>query len=190
MGPVVTDGVETLSEVCAQCEEELVLMEDVIVIQVMQAEVVADNPHVGPILNEDNDFLYEHYFLHFKCWEEIEEEFKEEIENMSPVPDEFGILRCECCGSAIREGEPLATITMGELVRSNRFPSGGDPGIELVPAGAPDVYCNWCISSINENHLTFWEGGVDVDGECLECRHLRCWRGFDCQCTCHDQGEG
>lgn len=190
MGPIVADAPDVTSEVCAQCEDELVIMEDIIVIQVMQAEVVAGHPHIGPLLDEDGDLLYERFFLHFKCWEEIVDQFKEEIEHTPPVPDELSILHCDCCGSGIREGEPLAIATMGELLRSKRRPSGGIPGIELAHAGASDVFCTHCISSINENHLTFWEGGgIDVIGECLECRHIRCWRGFDCECTCHDEGE-
>lgn len=189
MGPVVDED-EPTSEVCAQCEDDLIMTEDVFVIRVMRPVIVAGHPQLRDLLDEEGDFFYENYFLHFKCWEEIVEDFKEEIEDAPPVPDEFPLLRCDCCGSAIREHEPVLVATMGELIRSKRSPSNTGQGLELVPSGAPDVYCTWCLSMINEHYLTFWEDGVTIDGECLECQHVRCWRGFDCACTCHDEGEG
>ena len=176
------------NEACAQCEEDLIYTEDVFTIHVMRALIVNGLPVLQPLLDDDGDFLYQPYFLHFKCWEEIVDNHKEEIENTPPVEDEFSLLTCDCCGSDIREHEVLMAATLGELVLSERSPSG-QRATRLEPSGSPDVFCIWCLSMINNDWIEFWEDGVGIEGEslaCLECQGTRCWRGFDCACTCHD----
>ncbi len=187
MGALLTHASLT-SEICAQCEEDLIEEEDVIVVQVMRPEILNGVPQLVPILDEEGDFQYEHYFLHFKCWEELAEGLKEEVQNTPPVPDELSLLSCECCGSAIREYEPIMGVTLGELIRSKRSPSG-DRGFELYASEAPDVFCLTCLGILNESYITFWDDGVTISGECLECQFARCWRGFDCGCICHPNAE-
>lgn len=186
----LSSGITT--EACAQCEDEIEFLDEVFIIQVVRVEVHEDMPTLMPLLDEHGDFLYEHYFLHFKCWEEIVYEHKEEMEDTPPVEDELGLIRCDVCGSSIREYETCAAVTCGEIHRSKRSPSGQGHGQDFISLGAPDVLCIHCISSINEYWITFWEGGVTQlnEGECLECQHARCWRAFDCGCTCHEEEEG
>jgi hypothetical protein len=188
MGTTLEEECAPIDEVCAQCDENLIYMEDVFAIHVMRAVIVNGVPTLQPLLDDEGEFMYEPYFLHFKCWEEIVIELKEERENSPPIPDEYGILRCDCCGSDIREHEPSLVATLGELIVSKRAPTSGRTMMFHV-SGAPDVYCLWCLSTINEEHLEFWEDGVAIDGECTECQHVRCWRGFDCGCTCHEEEE-
>lgn len=187
MGPDLDDpNGDTTEEVCAQCEDHLIYVEDTFVVQVMRPEIVDGAVQLVPLLDEDGDFLYEPYILHFKCFESIWEDLKEEIADAPPVADDLGVLYCDCCGSAIREYEPVMTATISELLRSKRAPSNIKGLTEIQPSGDPEVFCLWCLSTINENWLTFWDEGVTIDGECLECQHTRCWRGFDCACVCHE----
>lgn len=192
MGPSLDDVLTgSANEVCAQCEEELIYTEDVFTAYVMKAVIVNGLPVLQPALDEDGDFLYEPYFLHFKCWEEVVDGHKEEIEDAPPVEDEFSLLKCDCCGSGIREHETLMVATLGELVLSERSPSGMRT-TALVSSGSPDVYCLWCASMINSDWLEFWEDGISNEfdaNECIECQHVRCWRGFDCACTCHEEDQ-
>jgi hypothetical protein len=79
--------------------------------------------------------------------------------------------------------------TLGELVLSPRAPFGLHTKA-LQPSGSPDVYCLWCLTTINNDHLEFWEDGVGIEEEsveCVECQAVRCWRGFDCECVCHEE---
>lgn len=192
MGPDLSAFEEgPTSECCAQCEEEIVFTEDVFTIHVMRPVIVNGLPVLQPVLDENGEFLYEPYFLHFKCWEEIVDDFKEEIEDTPPLEDELALLKCDCCGSGIREHEVLMAATLGELVLSKRAPFGVHT-MALHPSGSPDVFCIWCLTMINNDSLEFWEDGVGIeDGstECVECQHVRCWRGFDCACTCHEDKE-
>lgn len=173
-------------ECCAQCDEPLSFGETIVMLQVVRPEFQGDHFVLMPLLDEDGDFLYEHFFLHFSCWEEIADDYKKEIEDTPPVHDAMSIVQCEYCNSGVREWETCGAATHGEFHRSKRAPSGGGHGQELVPNGAPDVICIHCLEQINENSLTFWSEGVGQDGECDECQHVRCWRGFDCECTCHE----
>jgi hypothetical protein len=175
-------------ETCGQCDEPISFGETLVMVQVVRPEIYGSQPTLMPLLDDEGDFLYEHYFLHFGCWESIQEDLSEELEDTPPVEDEFGITRCEVCGSAIREWETCAAITHGEFHRSRRAPDGTH-GVNLVPNGAPDVLCIHCLSLINEEQLEMWEDGVSQDGECRECQHSRCWRDFDCACPCHEEQE-
>ncbi len=190
MGPGVEeeDELQPTEQVCGQCEDDLIFEEDVIIVEVMSPRIVDGRVELIPVMDELGNFAYDVYFLHYKCWEEILEEWKEEIADTPPVVDQDQLLQCCCCAGSIREYETVMTTTLGELTRSKRSPSGGGHGLHLERNEAPDVLCIWCLSMINTHWLTFWEEPPTIQGECEECQHLRCWRGFDCECTCHDEG--
>lgn len=176
-------------ECCSQCGELLDFGETIIMVQVTRPEVHAEGLTLMPLLDDDGDFLYEHHFLHFGCWEEIADDYKKEVENTPPVLDGMGVIQCDTCQSSIREWETCGSVTHGELHRSRRSPSGAGHGSNLAPSGAPDVLCIHCLGKINDESLELWDEGVGQDGECDECQHVRCWRGFDCECVCHQEEE-
>lgn len=172
-------------EICAQCVEPLAYTEEIILLQIAQPEVHEGVVRLTPVLDEEGDFLYGPYFLHYMCWEGILEGHAEEVVNIPPTTDSMSILECDCCKSGIREWEYCAALTMGEFHRSKRSPSGTGHGPELVESGAPDILCLPCISAINEEWIEFWETGIAQEHECTLCLNARCWRTFDCDCTCH-----
>ena len=196
MGPDMTDEDSgdplqwsRTDELCAQCEERLAYTEEVFLLQIVRPEVAEGTIRLVPVLAEDGDFLYEPYFLHFSCWEDVLGELKDESKDCPPVPDDMSVLECSCCKSGIREWEYCAALNLGEFHISARSPSGEGCGPDFVEMSTPDVLCLYCVSIINENWLEFWATGIAQDQECDDCLHARCWRTFSCECTCHSETE-
>ena len=174
-------------QVCPQCGENLVFTEDVIQLLVVQHH--ADHSAHPVQDDEDGDFLYEPYFLHFSCWEEIQDSLLEEVEDVPPVEDVHGPFRCKFCGSGIRTWEHCGSLTCGEFHISKRNPHG-QRGEDFIEAAPPDVFCLYCLFVINEGIMEFYDceaGGVSQFGECGDCLQARCWRlpAGTCPCTCH-----
>lgn len=190
MGPYLNDQSSWETDrVCAQCGEPLLFTEEVWLLTIVLPHIHENQLLLTPCLDDEGEFLYDPYLVHFSCWEEIEEDLREEVENTPPIVDGLAPLRCKICESSIREWELAAAFSLGELHVSKKSPEPTGRGIAFVPSGEPDLVCLYCMHLINEDHLEFWENGVAQEGECADCLHIRCWRstaaGVPCVCTCH-----
>lgn len=179
-------------QICAQCCELTVFTEELVLIQIVQPHFLNGRLLLHPVLHDETgDFLYEPYFLHFACWENVEEELESDIEDIPPISDDLSPIQCKCCQSGIREWERCGAIQMGELHISKRAPNG-TRGEDFVEAGNPDIICLYCLLVINQGILEFWEDGISQDCECGDCLQARCWRlgpGTTCPCMCHETEE-
>ena len=179
-------------QICAQCHEPPVFTEELVLLQIVQPRFFNGQLLLHPVLDDDTgDFQYEPYFLHFMCWEGIEEDLEEEISNTPPISDDHSPIQCRYCNSGIREWEKCGAVLMGELHVSKRAPNG-ERGEDFVGLGDPYLVCFYCLLIINDGILEFWENGVAQDHECGDCLQARCWRldpGTTCPCPCHEDTE-
>jgi hypothetical protein len=174
---------------CPSCGEEIVFTEEIVQLLVVQPHFANGELLLHPVLDDAGDFLYEPYFLQFMCWEGVEEELEEEIEDVPPIEDVGSPLACRYCRSGIREWEHCGAITLGEIHIAKRAPNGVR-GEDFIEAAYPDLICLYCLLLINEGILELWDadtGGVTQEGECGDCLQARCFRlpKNTCCCTCH-----
>lgn len=182
----LTKGVT--GQICAQCEEALEFKEEVFLLQIVRPNGVGNEVVLHVALDDDGDFLYEPHFLHFKCWEEIQSELEEEIENEPPILSPNAVASCSCCEGGIEASELVGALTLGELYLSKRAPSSTGRGEDFEESGDPYLICTYCLMLVHENWIEFWRDGISETGEqvCMDCMQARCWRlqGM-CQCPCH-----
>lgn len=176
-------------QVCPNCGEDIVFTEEISHLLIVQPHIVNEQLLLHPVLDEDGDFLYDPYFFNFTCWESVEEDLEEEIEDVPPIEDVFSRLACKYCRSGIREWEHCGAIVFGEIHVSKRAPNG-ERAENFVSMAEPDLICLYCLLLINEGILELWDaetGGVTQEGECGDCLQVRCWRlpAGTCPCTCH-----
>lgn len=171
---------------CPECGEDLVFTEEIYLLQIVQPHILPTGLVLHPVLNEEGDFLHEPYFMHFMCWEKVEEDLRETVKDEPPVIESFAPLRCKYCESSICEWEVCGSLSMGEIHISKRAPEGVH-GEELVEMAEPDLICLYCLLLINEGITEFWEEGVSQNGECGDCIQGRCFRLPEgtCACPCH-----
>lgn len=184
---VPLDPQETLRTacICAVCGEDdpLTFTEEVFHLQVTQLQMFNGEPVFHPVINEETgDFQFDPYFFHFGCWEDIEENLKEELEDVPPIQDPLSVFKCKICGSGIREWEYAGQLTYGELHASRRSPDG-EKTERFQVGGRSDILCIHCLATANNEELEMWPD-ISQQGECLDCTLARCWR-HGCGCTCH-----
>lgn len=193
VAPFSPDGDITMKteQLCPHCGEEIVFTEEIAHLVVVQPHIINQQLYLHPVMDDAGDFLYEPYFFNFMCWETIEEELEEEIEDVLPIEDVGSAFACKYCQSGIREGEHCGAIILGEIHISKRSPNG-ERAEDFVEMAEPDLVCLYCLLLVNEGILELWDaetGGVSQGGECGDCLQARCWRlpAGTCPCTCHTE---
>lgn len=175
--------------ICAQCEDEIELGEEIFLIQVVQPQRLGGQVFFYPVIDEfdmDGDYLFEPYHFCFSCWEDLLDDLKNEVGEAPPLEDALSIIECSMCGAGIREWEYVVTYTLGEFLRSSRAPAPECTfGPAFHPNGKPEVLCTYCAAILNEVAIAMWKD-FSHEGECIDCIQLRCWReGDTCTCSCH-----
>jgi hypothetical protein len=159
-------------------------MDDVFLLQIMQVDK-GNPPTITIVQAEDDDYLFEPYFLDLECWEDILKELKEKVKDEPPTVHPEAVLECCMCGSSVLDEEYIGAATPGEIMLSSRRPD--DRSTTVFQAnGQPDIYCLHCFALIDSEELEMWEG-VSQNGECLTCLNVRCWRNETCSCSCHTE---
>lgn len=190
MGPELSASEENRETeiICADCEDNLDYGAEVVLVQIVQPKLAGGEMLFYPVIDEhavNGDFLFEPFVYCFGCWDNRYWDLKNEVDDTPPVLDSRSVLDCTCCGSGIREWEYAATFTVGELQSSPREPSNR-PGPTFNATGKPEVICLYCMTVLNENHITMWDE-LSQAGECADCTHIRCWRHGSCGCGCHTE---
>lgn len=174
---------------CACCTQEIEATEEVIFLQIVQAQRTSNGVEYYPVLKDsDGDYQFAPLFLHLDgCWKDVKEGILEKNQDAPPVEVTAPVLICTCCGSGIREWEYLAFGQPGEFYCSPHTPSK-KPVYTFGPWGGKDEerthVCLACITKIGEETLDDWDE-VSQIGECVFCTHARCWRDVSCSCFCH-----
>ena len=183
------DGVEIpymTEHCCASCEDQLFLTDEVVLLQVVYANFTGTQIECYDIDDGVGGFIYEPYFLHIDCWEELIEGLGELTEDCPPLLDPMSIFDCSHCKSGIRSWESSCLVTPGELRRSPRSPTGVQNVHFDACLGEPKLLCISCIAQMTEEVVEMWDD-LSHHGECPEGTHRRCWRGNEChdlECPC------
>jgi hypothetical protein len=174
--------------ICADCGTSLTFTEECVILQVVQPEVMNGRVAFYPIVDsQDGTFTFEPYYYCFECWESQYEALREETTDQKPIEDKESAFDCLCCASGIRPGEYTATFTFGEFRLSMRSPNG-QPSAQFHPAsGNPEMLCLYCLVILN-TQIEMWDD-ISQSGECSDCISVRCWRGSECECACHQPSE-
>lgn len=159
---------------CDKCGSSIQYTDEIYMLQVVQPYIQSGQLLFAPVQAEDGDFLYEPCFLEFMCWEEVEEDMREKMEDHPPILDDFAILDCAICESGIRQWEYSGLAVYGELHCSKRSPDGNPTSIFDSQDPSPVVFCIACLKKIDES-IELWDD-VDQNGECSEGTFIRCWR--------------
>ena len=177
-------ALQKTGHICSDCADDIAYTEEVVLLQVVQAESVDGKALFYPVLRpHDGTFLYEPYHYCFRCWENLYEQLREDTVDEPPMIDAGAAFECLCCSSSIREGEYVGTFTIGEFHQSRRSPSGVR-SMQFMHNGKPEMLCLYCLLLLNL-HIEMWEH-VTQAGECDECVLARCWRDpSSCDCGCH-----
>jgi hypothetical protein len=174
--------------VCADCEESLAYADEVFLLQIVQPQILGGALFFHHVIDEDDpegDFLYQPFYYCFTCWEDYYESLRKDAADSPPITDPQAVVECTCCSSSICAWEYAGSVTVGELNVSRRQPNN-QLGPKFVPLGKPDILCLYCLSVLNDTHITMWDD-LSQYGECSECIFVRCWRheDDDCGCPCH-----
>lgn len=173
--------------ICHGCDEAICLTDEVVLLQVVYPYL--PNGHVETCVVDDGNgnFRFPPRFMHLDCWEELEEELMEHLEDVPPMLDPYGICDCSFCGSDIRAWETSGLLTFGELRRSRKCPDGPHSGIhfEECGVGEPKIMCVGCVMALEEEVAQMWED-FSHNGECPEGTHARCWRTGECLNGCQE----
>lgn len=170
---------------CCQCEDELMMTDEIFLLRVVEAQVANGELQMLDILDQEGDYAYSPAFFCFECWEETQEALQEQLEDTPPLVDPAGSIECDICRSDVLIGETLAVIHFGELHWSERAPNGYYTP-KFVEMQKDFHICISCIHHMeNESSNTLWENGINPIPNlevCVEGLHSRCWRYGNCTC--------
>lgn len=161
---------------CASCGENIFYTDEVFLISIV-CPIISVEGVIYEVLQADNgDFLYEPRIMNLECWEEVEEELRNKVEDIPPILDMRAVLECSVCESGIRERESVGLIQFGEIHCSQRNPNLSSTNTFETYDNDPDIICLSCIRFLNDEVNTLWNGDVQEGDECREGTYLRCWR--------------
>lgn len=170
---------------CAQCENELEMVEEVFLLRLVQSQVIQGALHHNDILAPDNNYKYAPAFFCFDCWEELVEEIRGHQDDSPPVVDQAGIILCDICESDVLPGELVGLAQFGEIHWSDRAPNGLHSPV-FVDMNDEKHICVGCLQLMQEerNDLIWPDELEPVPGfdVCEDGLFARCWRHGNCPC--------
>lgn len=140
---------------CESCGEVLLFDEEAILITVVHAQNLNGKIECYTRLDDEGDFAYEPIFLHFECWEELEEERRELLRDVPPLRKDAThthILTCKQCEMGINAWEDFAYVAFGALGAAKK----GATGFQETADAVPEVVCMSCLNCINEECVELW----------------------------------
>lgn len=172
---------------CEGCEEQLLPeLDDIALLQVSYIQGYEHPPMIRQ--TEEGEPLYEPLFYCFRCYEELLTELRELNKDQLPGDGHLFPLQCEFCGRGVGFEESYVSVSLGEIVRSKRYPdrlkfqaSGNDQRMCLSCA----VQLSGALDDEDETASRLWQD-MSEHGECARCTFNMCWRaGGGCSCGCH-----
>ena len=161
---------------CHGCMDAILYTDEVYLLQVVYAQVSEQGLELIQLPQ------YEPLFLDFSCWENLEEDLYEKVEDTPPILDDYAVLECSVCSSGIRALEVMGLATYGELHCSQRVPNGILSTTFETVDQTPTVICISCAKLANDEILELW-ADLRQGTECDEGVYFRCWRyGCDSHC--------
>lgn len=181
---------------CSSCAEDFGQGDEVVLVKIVRGQQVRDPAVPSGLrkeaydeIDDQGDYRFDPYFMHFECWELIAEEHSESIADLPPIWDDDtqALTFCCFCRNSIRAWEVFGLVLFGEVDASLRSPNGehGNIKFRLVDDSEPQEVCLSCLRKISDDTLELWDNLSD-HGECADCTHLRCWRTDynPCKCPC------
>lgn len=185
---------------CSSCAEDFKEGDEVILVKIVRGQQVPEPaaPYGTRVeaydeIDDEGDFRYEPYFMHYSCWELLAEEYSEKIEDLPPIweDDTNQLVFCQFCRNSIRAWEVFGLLMFGVVKASLRSPNGkaGSISFKLVEDADQEEICLSCLRGICEESLELWDD-LSQMGECKDCSHIRCWRPEynPCKCRCGHEG--
>lgn len=161
---------------CAKCGESISYTDEVFLLTVVVPIITPEGVIYEPLSSEDGDFMYAPQVFDLMCWEEIEEDIRERVQDVPPIIELRAILECSICESGIMQQEALALVSFGEIHCSQRCPNNTATNTFQLYDSDPKHVCLSCLRIIDEEIVTMWEGEVQQIDECRQGTHYRCWR--------------
>lgn len=168
---------------CAFCSEDIHSVEELQMLQVVYPNLPNGKVEYYDIESDSGGYQYQPRFFHLQCWEEVEEQLNEILEEYDPFADETGICECCICGAGILAWETTGLLSFGELRRAQRMPNGESTFYFDECNVDPRVICIACLWTINHELVKLWDE-VNHNGECEEGTLYRCWRDSNCRNGC------
>lgn len=176
---------------CAECHEELLVTDELVLLQIVIPQLNEMQQLVyPPFETAEGNYAYEPYFFHSMCWDTIEERLHAllEEENCETIHDQYSFRVCNSCKSGLRLLEPVALVSAGEFQASKRSPNG-ERTVCFIPYEPTRFYCLSCIRAVNDEFLEMWDH-ISYQGECVQCTYQRIWRdGMVCTHDPEDEDE-
>lgn len=147
---------------CDFCEEHFTYTDEIFVLEV--SESVAENGEVFTDIlrdEDDGDYRFRPYLMHFACWEETLETIREAVADMLPVPADEVVQLCSCCESEIAPNEAFVATQFGEIHISERSPNRL-PTSTIARLGKMHPVCLLCLAHVIDSHFDEWEDLVEL----------------------------
>lgn len=168
---------------CGNCNKDINSVDEIRLVQVVYTTTNPDE--FCAIENDKGEYQYQPYFFHFGCWEDIQEQLEQLLENQEPVfaDESKAVFECDGCTSDIYAWESIGLLSFGEIRRASRMPNGESTFIFDECNSTPNVICIACLWRINHEIIEMW-GELSHNGECSTGMRIRCWRDGDCRHGC------
>jgi hypothetical protein len=148
---------------CVHCVEEIEMVAEVFLLRIVQPLMSGRQLQHVDITTPDGGYRYDPAFFCFDCWEEVEEELTQQMEDIPPLQHAAGLILCDICQSDVLQGEAVGVISFGEIHWSERAPNHNrSPVFVDMDNGEPKHICIGCIHHLEENRKhPLWPEGVD-----------------------------
>jgi hypothetical protein len=148
---------------CVQCTDEIDMVAEVFLLRIVQPFMVDGKLEHMDVAAPDGGYAYDPAFYCFDCWEAVQEELAEQLEDIPPLQHPAGLLLCDICQSDILQGEVVGVVSFGEIHWSERAPNHTrSPVFVDMDNGEPKHVCIGCLYHLEENRdHPLWENGVE-----------------------------
>jgi hypothetical protein len=167
---------------CVQCTDEIEMVAEVFLLRIVQPYFVDGQLQHIDVAGPDGGYAYDPAFYCFDCWEEVQEQLTEQMEDAPPLQHPAGLLLCDICQSDVLQGEIVGMVSFGEIHWSERAPNHErSPVFVDMDNGEPKHICIGCLYHLEENRdHPLWVNGVEpmpgVTAPTLDDLFGRTWR--------------
>ncbi len=153
--------------ICALCGEPILFADEMFLLELCDATPGGDGeaPFITYLAEPNGDYVFEPYWAHFECGEEIWEDLREAAEDRPPAEPAVSLLKCSICDSGIAPLEPFCLSTFGEIRPSGRSPDFVQAAYVYRMSRQPSATCLACIAAAIPEYFDWWEDVIDGLGD-------------------------